>query len=362
MIDAAKAATLFLAALFGGVLTWLLVLPPSCPKEPHPSTSYSAAPASYADAVTRAIPAVVSIYSSRTRTTLEAPAAAGESARGAPPKAPPREISLGSGVIVSPDGYLLTNHHNIKAAEEIRVQLADGRQRAVSVVGTDPEADLALLRLDGPGEPAIPVGSDQKLRVGDVVLAIGNPFGVGQTVTMGIVSGLGRDRLGINTYENFIQIDAAINPGNSGGALVNTRGELVGINSAIYSQSGGSHGIGFAIPIDMALDIMRQLLKHGEVVRGWIGISAHDFPEHSPAPAPGILVSGVLPNGPADMAGIQAGDIITQVDGRPVPQVSNLLKRISISRPGDRIEIELKRKQDSLRIQVTTGERPRGLE
>ncbi|MES9887625.1 MAG: trypsin-like peptidase domain-containing protein, partial [Candidatus Sedimenticola sp. 6PFRAG1] len=274
------------------------------------------------------------------------------------------QTSLGSGVIINKDGYILTNHHVVASADEIKVVLSNGKTLQARIVGTDPDTDLAVIHADSEDLPEITVGNSEALQVGDVVLAIGNPFGVGQTVTMGIVSATGRDQLGINTFENFIQTDAAINPGNSGGALINARGELVGVNTAIFSKSGGSQGIGFAIPVDLAKGIMNQILTQGRVVRGWLGIAGQDItPELAESfelqERSGVLVSGVLEGGPADEAGIEPGDIITRIDNRIPSGSQEILSIISAKRPGTSIHIQGWRGSKQFDTEATISERPR---
>lgn len=276
---------------------------------------------------------------------------------------PQRASSLGSGVIVGSDGYVLTNHHVVEAAEEIEVALADGRKLAARLVGADPETDLAVLQVSSPKLPAVTFGSVDDLRVGDVVLAIGNPFGVGQTVTLGIVSALGRTHLGINTFENFIQTDAAINPGNSGGALVDASGDLVGINSAIYSRSGGSMGIGFAIPANLARQVMEQIVATGSVTRGWIGVEVQELtPELAESfklgGTQGTLIAGILRGGPADQAGIRPGDILVAVGKTPVTDSSTMLNAVAGLKPGTLAAVRIIRGGKPLDLQVTVGRRP----
>ncbi|NML17552.1 S1C family serine protease [Azohydromonas caseinilytica] len=271
---------------------------------------------------------------------------------------------LGSAVIVSSSGYLLTNNHVIEDADEIEVQLADGRQARARLVGSDPETDVAVLKIDLERLPAITFGATEGLQVGDVVLAIGNPFGVGQTVTSGIVSALGRNQLGINTFENFIQTDAAINPGNSGGALVDTRGQLVGINTAIFSRSGGSLGIGFAIPADTARQVMESLIRDGQVTRGWIGVEPQnltpEFIQSFKLPVrEGVLISGVLQNGPAGKAGMRPGDVVTRVGERPVANTAQLLGAVAALKPRSDAVIGVQRGDQALDIKLTVGQRPK---
>ncbi|PWF55209.1 Do family serine endopeptidase [Massilia glaciei] len=274
-----------------------------------------------------------------------------------------RQSSLGSGVIVSPDGYILTNNHVVDAADDIEVVLADGRKAAARIVGADPETDLAVIRVDLRGLPAVTLGQSERARVGDVVLAIGNPFGVGQTVTLGIISALGRNNLRINDIENFIQTDAAINFGNSGGALVDTNGNLIGINSAIYSQTGGSVGIGFAIPVSTAKAVLEAIIKDGRVVRGWIGVESQDItPELAAsfglAREAGAIIAGVVRDGPAYRAGIRPGDILLAIDGRPVGGTNEMLRLIAELPPGKRATMTVLRKDREATLDVTIGTRP----
>ncbi|MGV0961550.1 MAG: S1C family serine protease [Limnohabitans sp.] len=276
---------------------------------------------------------------------------------------------LGSGVIVSPEGHILTNNHVVEDADDIEVVLTDGRRAAAKVIGTDPDTDLAVLKIQLDKLPVIVLGRPQDLQVGDVVLAIGNPFGVGQTVTSGIVSALGRSHLGINTFENFIQTDAAINPGNSGGALVDVQGHLMGINTAIYSRSGGNMGIGFAIPVSTAQQVMQDLLKNGKVTRGWIGVEPQDLtpelaesfqlPASSGKSLPqGVVITGVLQNGPAAKAGIRPGDVIVKIAGQAVSNVSELLTQVAALPPGLPTDVQVWRKQGPLSLKLTPAERP----
>src|ERR1700704_3477458 len=271
--------------------------------------------------------------------------------------------SLGSGVIVGPEGYILTNHHVVEAADEIELALADGRKAPAKVVGTDPETDLAVLKVDLSGLPAVTFGNPQTLSVGDMVLAIGNPFGVGQTVTMGIVSALGRSHLGISTFENFIQTDAAINPGNSGGALVDSAGNLVGINSAIYSRSGGSLGIGFAIPASSAKHVMEQIIQTGSVTRGWIGVEAREItPEMGESfrlgATTGVLIEGVLRGGPAERAGLKPGDVLIAIEGKPVKDPNSMLNLVAALVPGKPASVRLRRDNKAVDLQFAVGKRP----
>ena len=322
---------------------------------------------SFAPAAQKVIPTVVNVFTQQKIRTPANPALQDPIFRyffGDRLDARPREVSnLGSGVIVSPNGYILTNHHVVEAADEIEVALADGRTLPARVVGADPETDLAVLKIDADNLPAITLAQADSLQVGDWVLAIGNPFGVGQTVTAGIVSALGRTHLGINTFENFIQTDAAINPGNSGGALVDATGNLVGVNSAIYSRTGGSQGIGFAIPVSIARQVMEQIIKTGSVTRGWVGIEVQDLtPElaesFSLKSAEGALIAGVLKGGPADAGGIRPGDILLAVNGNKVSDSASLLNLIAALKPGDVTRLTVTRKQQPLELKIQVGRRP----
>jgi len=322
---------------------------------------------SYNDAVRKAVPAVVNIFTSKEIKTPRHPFLEDPLFRhffgDRSEDEPQRSASLGSGVIVSSKGYVLTNHHVVEAADEIEVALADGKKLKAKAVGSDPETDIAVLRLEGGPVPAITFGNADALRVGDVVLAIGNPFGVGQTVTMGIVSALGRSQLGINTFENFIQTDAAINPGNSGGALIDTAGNLVGINTAIYSRSGGSLGIGFAIPASTAKQIMEQIIQTGTVTRGWIGVEAQEItPEIAESfrlpTTNGVLIAGVLRGGPAERAGLKPGDILTAIEGKPVNDPNTMLNLVAALVPGKPASLRLRRDNKDIEIKVGVGKRP----
>ena len=274
------------------------------------------------------------------------------------------QVGLGSGVIVSADGYILTNNHVVESADEIEVVLNDSRRARAKVIGTDPDSDLAVLKIDLDRLPVIVLGNSDNLQVGDQVLAIGNPFGVGQTVTSGIVSALGRNQLGINTFENFIQTDAAINPGNSGGALVDTSGNLLGINTAIYSRSGGSMGIGFAIPVSTAKLVLEGIVKDGQVTRGWIGVEPSELtPELAQtfgvAAQQGVIITGVLQNGPAARAGIKPGDVVTGVAGQEVRNVAELLTAVALLKPGSATPFDVQRAEQKNQLQVTPGVRPK---
>ena len=343
-------------------------------REAPESPSQSLNSGSFADAAKASSPAVVNIFTSKVANKNKS------QKKGAPnqnepwfrfffgDQAPHEEpsSSLGSGVIVSPQGIILTNHHVIEGADEIEVAFADGRKRNAKLIGSDPETDIAVLKIDATDLPSpITLGKMESVQVGDVVLAIGNPFGVGQTVTSGIVSALGRNQLGINTFENFIQTDAAINPGNSGGALVDTKGNLIGINTAIYSRSGGNMGIGFAIPVNTAKQVMESILTNGSVTRGWIGVEPQNLSKelaeslNLPKDTTGVLISGVLEGGPADKAGMKPGDVLTQVNGQAVNDVVTLLNRIAQTGPGDEAKINLLRKGKAMTLKVQVGKRPK---
>jgi serine protease DegQ len=322
--------------------------------------------AGYAQAARAAAPAVVSITASK------APPRSAARSRdplfGFPfglrqPRGNP-QLGLGSGVIISADGVLLTNNHVVEGASDIEVQLSDGRQAQAVLVGTDPETDVAVLKIDLPGLPAIGLGDAANLQVGDVVLAIGNPFNVGQTVTSGIVSALGRNQLGINTFENFIQTDAAINPGNSGGALVDADGRLVGINTAIFSRSGGSLGIGFAIPVDVARQVATAILKDGVVARGWIGVQTRELtPELAEAlrlgDAKGVLIGGVVNDAPAAKAGIKPGDVLTRIGEHAVTTPAELLASVAALKPRSQVEVGVQRAGKAMSFSLAVGQRPR---
>ena len=330
----------------------------------------SGGPYSYAMAVDKASPAVVNINTAKVVTVRPHPFFNDPVFRqffgGQDDLISPRkhvETSLGSGVIMSDQGYIVTNHHVIQGADAIQVSLQDGRMVQAKVVGSDPETDIAVLKIDLKNLPVITLGHSDNLRVGDVVLAIGNPFGVGQTVTMGIVSATGRNKLGINTFENFIQTDAAINPGNSGGALIDAEGNLVGINTAMFSRSGGYQGIGFAIPTSLAENVMEDVLKHGRPLRGWLGVEAQAItPQIAKAldldKTGGVMVVGVVRNGPAHRAGMQAGDIIVSIDGQKITEAREALLAISSRKPGDRVKIEVLRNGKKTMLETTAIERP----
>ena len=342
-------------------------------RESNPATgnARTSGPVSYASAVEKAAPAVVNINTAKVVTVRRnpffddpvfrqffgiAPGSGGSSKR--------LETSLGSGVIFSEQGYILTNHHVINGADAIQVFLRDGRSAPARLIGSDPETDVAVLKIDLPKLPVITLGQSDKSRIGDVVLAIGNPFGVGQTVTMGIVSATGRSKLGINTFENFIQTDAAINPGNSGGALVDANGNLIGINTAIFSQSGGSVGIGFAIPISLAKNVMEQIIQYGHPQRGWLGIEAQQLTSElasalkMPPDTKGVVVTGLLRGGPADRAGLQPGDVIVSIDNEVLKDARQALGLIAQRKPGEKIHLQILRGSKHMTLEAKAIERP----
>ncbi|MBN8767423.1 MAG: 2-alkenal reductase [Thiobacillus sp. 63-78] len=360
---------LFIIALFKpDLLRWQTQAPSLTIQQAAAPAGRTFAPVeSFAPAAQKVIPSVVNVFTQQKISSPANPALQDPIFRyffGDRLDTRPREVSnLGSGVVVSPNGYILTNQHVVEAADEIQVALADGKTVPAHVVGSDPETDLAVLKINASELPAITFAEPDSLKVGDWVLAVGNPFGVGQTVTAGIVSALGRTHLGINTFENFIQTDAAINPGNSGGALVDASGNLVGINSAIYSRTGGSQGIGFAIPVSIARKVMEQIIKSGSVTRGWVGIEVQDLsPElaesYNSKSAEGALIAGVLKGGPADVGGVHPGDILLAVNGHAVTDSASLLNLIAALKPGDEARLTVARKQQSLNLNIQVGRRP----
>ncbi|MFC2588734.1 trypsin-like peptidase domain-containing protein [uncultured Ottowia sp.] len=328
---------------------------------PAPQVSAAAQPGSLAAAVRRAAPAVVSINTSRITRHPFADDPWFRLFFGQ--QGSQSQSGLGSGVIMSADGYVLTNNHVVQEADHIEAVLADGRRANARVIGADPESDLAVLKIDLPDLPVMTPSDSDRIEVGDRVLAIGNPFGVGQTVTSGIVSALGRDQLGINTFENFIQTDAAINPGNSGGALTDEQGRLLGINTAIYSRSGGSLGIGFAIPVNVARQALQDIVQNGRVVRGWIGVESTALtPELAEnlgaASAQGVIITGVLNGGPAARAGMRPGDVVTRINGRPIRTVAELRAGITALRPGTAATFTALRQGQNVEMQLVPGQRP----
>jgi serine protease DegS len=347
---------------------WILRQPVSQASKPLESAAIppqNLGVVSYAAAVDAAAPAVVNIYTRKTVKRQHHPIFDdpyfNQFLRETPQQSERLKSSLGSGVIMSSSGYVLTNHHVIRSADEIVIALRDGREAPAMLVGTDPEADLALLKITLDNLPVIQVTSQRSQSIGDVVLAIGNPFGVGQTVTMGIISAIGRNQLGLNTYENYIQTDAAINPGNSGGALINAYGELVGINTAIYSQSGGSEGIGFAIPAETATQVLNDLVTHGATIRGWLGIEVQEAnPEllkllGLPDALNGLIVTGIYPGGPAEQAGLATGDILTMINHQDSANAQRAMNQIAALRPGDRVDLELLRAGKIIRTSAIAG-------
>jgi Do/DeqQ family serine protease len=340
---------------------------PPAPRAPAPEPAaapalpgHASASNSFAAAVRRAAPAVVSITASKS--TLRKPSANWQRDffGGGRNQA---QTGLGSGVLVSPDGYLLTNQHVVDGADDIEVTLSDGRSASAKVVGTDADSDLALLKIALDNLPAIPFGNISQLSVGDPVLAIGNPFNVGETVTSGIVSALDRNQLGLSTIENFIQTDAAINPGNSGGALVDGEGRLVGINTAIFSRSGGSMGIGFAIPVDIAREVMDALIRDGQMTRGWIGVQPRDltpeFADSFQLPVrEGVLVTGVLRDGPAAQAGLKPGDVVTAIGGVKISNTAQLLRAVGSLKPPALAVLAVQRGSDAMTLSVPVARRP----
>ena len=376
----AQATTIVLAALFvvstlrPDILPWqsgdgAVVTIKEAPADKSGRAAVEPAPGSFSSAAKKAMPSVVNVFTTKEIKAAPHPLMEDPFFRrffGDRFESPEsrRAASLGSGVIVSSQGYILTNHHVIEAADEIEIALADGRKTKARVIGSDPETDLAVVRVDMEGLPAITFGYSDNALVGDIVLAIGNPFGVGQTVTMGIISALGRTHLGINTFENFIQTDAAINPGNSGGALVDASGNLIGINTAIVSRTGGSLGIGFAITAGVAKQIMEQIIRTGGVTRGWIGVEVQDMtPELAESfkrpTTSGALIAGVLKGGPADRAGVKPGDIIVGVEGKEVTDSSGMLNLVAALPPGNMATVTVMRNQNKKAIEIKVGKRPK---
>lgn len=365
-----------------GLAAWFLisVLSPDLLHRPAPSapvvTVRESAPIatvpaaqSYNEAVKRAMPAVVNIYTAKEIKAQRPPIFNdpvfrrffGERFGDEPSQ---KASSLGSGVIVSDKGYIVTNNHVVESADEIEVALADGRTAEAKIIGTDPETDLAVIQIQLDSLPVITFGDAETARIGDVVLAIGNPFGVGQTVTMGIISALGRTELGINTFENFIQTDAAINPGNSGGALIDAGGDLLGINTAIYSRTGGSLGIGFAIPAATVRQVMEAIIRDGSVTRGWLGVEVQDITAELAASfrlgeARGALIAGVVRGGPADRAGLKPGDVLLTLAGAEITTSSSMLNQIAAIKPGEEVEMRVMRRGQELKLSVKMGKRPK---
>ena len=331
------------------------------------TTTMQQGPVSYADAVTTAAPSVVNLYTTKVINKPSHPLFEDPQFRrffgDNSPKQKRMESSLGSGVIMRPEGYLMTNNHVTSGADQIVVALKDGRETLARVIGSDPETDLAVLKIDLKNLPSITVGRSDNIRIGDVALAIGNPFGVGQTVTMGIISATGRNQLGLNNYEDFIQTDAAINPGNSGGALVDANGNLTGINTAIFSKSGGSQGIGFAIPVKLAMEVMKSIIEHGQVIRGWLGIEVQPLTQELAesfglSGRPGIVVAGIFRDGPAQKAGLQLGDVILAIDGEPAGDGRRSMNQVARIKPTDKVTIQVMRNGKELKLTAEIGLRP----
>jgi len=335
---------------------------------PSPDSNVSQAPGSYAGAVSVAAPAVVNIHTTKRVSVSRIPLPPDPVMRKFFEQMPgfsqtQQTTSLGSGVVVSAKGHVLTNLHVIEGADEIVVALTDGRQAVAKVLGVDADSDLAVLQVEMSQLPVLGIELLDPPRIGDVVLAIGNPFGVGQTITMGIVSALGREGLGINTYENFIQTDAAINPGNSGGALVDTNGRLVGINTAIYSRTGGSLGIGFAIPAAAAQKVLSEIVTFGFVKRGWLGIEPQDLtPDLARAfgleRVRGVIIAGIMRDGPGAKGGLKVGDIVQTIAGHPVNDTQRLMARIAANAPGETVELGIYRNGRTQTLALTLGQRP----
>ncbi|MFC0668262.1 Do family serine endopeptidase AlgW [Azotobacter chroococcum] len=336
------------------------------PQPPLPILSPQS-PASYANAVSSAAPAVANLYTTKvvkkpSQPLFDDPLLQQYFGNSLPSQRR-LESSLGSAVIMSQEGYLLTNNHVTAGADQIVVALRDGREVLARVIGNDPETDLAVLKIDLDELPVMHLGRSDSIRIGDIALAIGNPFGVGQTVTMGIISATGRNQLGLNTYEDFIQTDAAINPGNSGGALIDANGNLIGINTAIFSKSGGSQGIGFAIPAKLALEVMEEIIKHGQVIRGWLGLEVQPLTKELAESfglegRPGIVIAGIYRDGPAQRAGLQPGDLIVSIDGQPAADGRHAMNQVAQTRPGETIEIEILRNGQALTLTAEIGLRP----
>lgn len=322
-------------------------------------------PVSYAAAVDKAAPAVVNIYTTTIVKQPVNPIVINPLLRpfGQPYKEK-AQSSLGSGVIVSPDGHLLTNYHVVANATQIVVALHDGRESKARVVGIDPDTDLAVLKIDLPNLPTITLAASDNVRVGDVVLAIGNPFGVGQTVTMGIISATGRHELGLNTYEDFIQTDAAINPGSSGGALIDATGNLIGISTAIFSESGGSQGIGFAIPSKLASSVLQEIIMHGDVTRGWLGLSVMTISQQQLASKGvkidqnALLITDIVQNGPAASAGLRPGDLMLSVNGKPTNDGRAIMNLIAQTPPNSKVALNVLRNNQAFAIDATVAKKP----
>ncbi|HDK37602.1 MAG TPA: trypsin-like serine protease [Thiolapillus brandeum] len=356
-----------LAAAFLVLTFWPELLSPPAVTTPRTTASYTSL--GWAKAVALTEPSVVNIYTSKITREEGKPLFANPHIQKylGDPRGQPRihrENSLGSGVVVNHNGYILTNHHVVKGADDIFIGTQGQPPVPARVVGTDPDTDLAVIQAAGKDLPAANLGHSNELQVGDVALAIGNPFGVGKTVTQGIISATGRHELGLATFEDFIQTDAAINQGNSGGALINAKGEVIGINTAIISNSGGSHGIGFAIPIDLAKQVMEQIIRHGRVIRGWIGASGQDLTPllakslGLPEDTKGVLLSAVLQGGPADQAGVIPGDIIQRINGETVSSAQAIMNQIATTPPETSMQLNILRGNTPIAVQLIVTERP----
>ena len=325
---------------------------------------------SFADAVNLASPSVVNIYTTKKivssfKKLPDVPALRPFIQEQNDRQRLNEPTDLGSGVIATTDGYILTNYHVVEAADSIEVALYDGRKFPGKFIGADPDTDLAVVKIDASDITPLPYDADEKLHIGDVVLAIGNPFGVGQTTTMGIISALGRSGLGINTYENFIQTDAAINPGNSGGALINVNGNLIGINTAIFSESlgSGSLGIGFATPAGAALKIMREIIETGHVSRGWLGLEPQSVTTDiakafNLTETRGVIIASIVPNSPAAAAKLAVGDIIIELNNKPAISVNQLMNVVGSLKPGSKLPVKVLRGGKTIPVEVTLGQRP----
>ncbi len=380
LIYLAQAIILGLAIAFLLLIIWPDILPRESPTveirqiQSAASPHLGMGPVSYAAAVEKATPAVVNVNTAKVVTVrphpfFDDPVFREFFGRRGDDLITPRkqvETSLGSGVIMSKQGYILTNHHVIRGADAIQVSLRDGRRASARVVGNDPETDIAVLKIELKNLPSISLGRSERVQVGDVVLAIGNPFGVGQTVTMGIISATGRNKLGINTFENFIQTDAAINPGNSGGALVDANGNLIGINTAIFSRSGGSQGIGFAIPTSLAQNVLADIIQYGRPLRGWLGMEADSItPDLANSlklkSTDGVIIVGIYRGGPAHRAGLRPGDIIKSIDGKKITGAREALLAISSRKPGSRVKLKILRDDKEIMLETVAIERPASL-
>jgi serine protease Do len=360
----------------GSLMTWHYAKDPAAPVYVHAQDQQYVS-LTFAPLVRKALPAVVNVTSevraTQTRSRGRAPQGLPPGLEeffgfgfGGPQEQPRRGVGAGSGVIVTRDGYIMTNNHVVEGATSVKVSLADRREFPAKVIGTDPRTDVAVLKIEQDGLPTLPISDSTKVQVGDLALAIGNPFGIGQTVTMGIVSATGRAGLNPENYEDFIQTDAAINPGNSGGALINTNGQLIGINTAIISRTGGNQGIGFAIPVNMARLVMDQLVKTGKVVRGYMGAGVQDItPDLARAfnlpSASGAAITSVEPNSPAQRGGLLAGDVVTHVNGEPVADAGQLRLRISQTPPGTAVKLRVHRQGADKELTVTLERLPDSL-